>query len=505
MNLKDIIIPAILAFAITSGIRYFIEPSTSNNDEVVSGKKRKIVLSEDMVKPFNKDINFLESSSTDEPEETNVKIFNGNIVFTSEGAAIKHVCFDSFNNDPNDICVYQAQDIKQRGFILALDKPSPINYKLVKNIRMSDLTELIYQAEIDGSILTKTFEVYHDKNEINLTISMDSKESDNQYRLFIPVPFIQGTEMSEQSGIVNSSSSNTKINTVKNNEVSSSWDIPYIFGAQSRYFASVVFNEDGDRSQRGSFKTVDGRLISILETPRVKGDFSWKISSYYGPKQLQCIDKVDSKLDQILDYGWFGFISKILLKILNWIYNYVKNYGFSIILLTILLKTLILPITWNKDSAMKNQADLEKKMSYIRQKYKNDPIALEREQLELIKKSGFGGLSGILKSFIQLPLIIALQKLLINSIELYKAPFLWIPNLSAPDPYGILSIGIGIIMLVSMSANKKQSIKKILIPLGVMAMFVSFSLKLTSGLVLAIFINMIYDSLQSFVYRKFSK
>ena len=188
---------------------------------------------------------------------------------------------------------------------------------------------------------------------------------------------------------------------------------------------------------------------------------------------------------------------------LNILYKYLKNYGLAIIILTLIIKILLLPFTWNAESGLKKQAEIEKKMTYIKQKYRNDPEAMQREQLEIIKQNGMG-LGVIFANFAQLPFIIALQKILSNSVELYKAPFLWIPNLASSDPYSILSIVMGIMVLFGLMQNK-MSIKRSLFPLGLSLVFISFTTKLSAGLVLAILVNVVLSQLQSYVYRLIKK
>ena len=285
--------------------------------------------------------------------------------------------------------------------------------------------------------------------------------------------------------------------------MSAAWDIPKIFGTNSKFFAAIIYSQEGDKAQRGAFKVADNQLITILETPRIRGSGEWNLKAFVGPKKVDALELVDNRLTQILNYGWLTSLSKIMLKMLNILYKYLKNYGLAIIILTLIIKILLLPFTWNAESGLKKQAEIEKKMTYIKQKYRNDPEAMQREQLEIIKQNGMG-LGVIFANFAQLPFIIALQKILSNSVELYKAPFLWIPNLASSDPYSILSIVMGIMVLFGLMQNK-MSIKRSLFPLGLSLVFISFTTKLSAGLVLAILVNVVLSQLQSYVYRLIKK
>lgn len=504
MNIRDIVVPALLAFAIVTGVRYFFEPQ-ERTEQVVSGRKRIIPASEDLVKPLDKHVNFIDLPVSADYTETKVTTNNGYYVFTTQGAGLKQAYFklDSDNNDDQYLCAFNSTNVNFLAFLLALNIPTPVDYKLISH-NVTDLeTELVYQASSTNGLITKKFVISSQTNNIDLFVNLDSKDSDTQFRLFIPTPGLCGVSEDTIFGLVNTQSSSTKIKEINKDESQAAWDIPKIFGSESRYFASVVYSQDGDRAQRGSFKLENENLITVLETPRIKGTAEWSLKCYFGPKRADSLELVDKRLTQILNYGWFSVISKALLSLLNILFKYVKNYGLAIILLTLLLKLALLPISWKGEDGLKRQAELDKKMSYISQKFRNDPEALQREQLELLRKNGMG-LSGLLPNLIQFPFIIALQRVLANSIELYEAPFFWIPNLAAPDPYGVLSVLFGLAAFLGF-AKSKASIKKQLMPLGLTAVFISFTLKLSAGLVLAIFINVFLSQLQSYVYRKIKK
>lgn len=504
MNIRDIIMPALFAFAFTMGVRYFLDPKTEPEQEVVTGRKRLIPSSADLVKAIDKNINFIDKKSISDYTDTKVPTLNGYYVFTTQGASLKGAHFKHYDNNDEYLCALNAQNIDELGFIVGLNFPTPQDFELVEHNILENATVLVYKASINEGVLTKKFYVPKNSNSINLTISFDFQDTDAQLRLFMPTPYICGSESEDFFGVANTQSSKTNIKEIKKDEcLSAAWDIPKIFGTNSKFFASIVYFQDGDKAQRGAFKLADNQLVSILETPRIRGAGEWNIKAYFGPKKVNSLEAVDSRLTQILNYGWLTSLSKIMLKVLNALYQLFKNYGVAIIILTLLIKILLLPFTWNAESGLKKQAEVEKKMNYIRQKYRNDPEALQREQLEIIRQNGMG-LGVIFANFAQLPFIIALQKILSNSVELYKAPFLWIPNLSAADPYSILSIIMGIMVIFGLMQNK-MSIKKSLFPLGLSLVFISFTTKLSAGIVLAILVNVVLSQLQSYVYRLVKK
>jgi YidC/Oxa1 family membrane protein insertase len=172
--------------------------------------------------------------------------------------------------------------------------------------------------------------------------------------------------------------------------------------------------------------------------------------------------------------------------ILNWLNEYVHNYGFAIIILTALIRLLLLPFSLRAKKGLKDGAARQRELQYIQQKYKDDPQARAQAQAEYMRKHGFG-ISGCLPLLIQMPVFFGLSKVLSSSIELYQAPFLWIKDLSASDPYYILSVLVTLGILYRAFTSKDNAQRMPL--LGMAIVFGAFSATLPAGLVLYIAIG----------------
>jgi YidC/Oxa1 family membrane protein insertase len=187
--------------------------------------------------------------------------------------------------------------------------------------------------------------------------------------------------------------------------------------------------------------------------------------------------------------------------LLKFLYSLIGNYGLAIIVLTVLVKLLLLPFTYKSEASMRQQAEVQKKLAYLQQRYKDDPEKLNQERTELIRKHGMPGLGGCLPLLLQLPLFIALSRVLYSSIELYKAPMWWIPDLSASDPYYILPIGVAIVMLLqAATVDAKQRLSVIAMALVFGALTVNFA----SGLALYIFVSTLLTVVQTSTLRYFN-
>ena len=211
------------------------------------------------------------------------------------------------------------------------------------------------------------------------------------------------------------------------------------------------------------------------------------MSFYIGPKTSKDLTAVDDRLDGVIRYGFLASISKpisrFMLDLLNFFYRFSGNYGFAIILITLLLKLLMLPFTMRGEQALnknkQQRAQFEKKLKYIQEKYKDDPQTLAQERAELLKKHLLPGLGGIVPILLQLPIVWGLSVVLSQSIELYKASFLWIPDLSLPDPYYILPILTGIAVMLNPTGDSQQRLTSIVIGIFLIAFTANFSAGLT--------------------------
>jgi YidC/Oxa1 family membrane protein insertase len=155
---------------------------------------------------------------------------------------------------------------------------------------------------------------------------------------------------------------------------------------------------------------------------------------YYGPKDYMLLKSMGNQLAKAIDFGWFDILSKPLLWFMTWMHQYVGNYGVVIIIVTLLIKILFWPLTAKSYKSMKGMQKLQPKIMKMREKYKDDREAMNREMMQLYKAYKVNPLGGCLPMVIQIPVFIALYRLLDYSLELRHAPFmLWIKDLAAPD------------------------------------------------------------------------
>jgi YidC/Oxa1 family membrane protein insertase len=226
---------------------------------------------------------------------------------------------------------------------------------------------------------------------------------------------------------------------------------------------------------------------------------------YFGPKDLEILRKVEPTLDHTVDFGWFTVFAYPLLKILKWLYQFLQNYGLAIIFLTILLKIATYPLTYKSMKSMKKMAALQPQLQKIREKYKDDKEALNREMLTLMRSHGYNPAAGCLPILIQMPIFFALYRVLYSSIELYHAPFaLWIRDLSSHDPFYVTPVLLSLTMFIQQkltpntATDPAQAKMMQLMPL----IFGAFMLALPSGLTVYMLVNAITSILQQLILNK---
>ena len=513
MNVKELLLIVGLALATTWGIEYFFFNKNKNTTEGIQSGQSFVVPKEQqaLLKPLNAEVNFLEGKRPGAAELTEVETRYARLVFSTDGASLERLEFKrecgGVPQPLTTIFPVNSTEREKRCFLVALPEVTPYFYTLIDQKEIGDTVELTYQAETDLAIIKKTFTVFKQTHKLGLTLTLTPKnssaENELQARIFYPAPIIPDIATSDlKSAVISEAGGSIVKIPMAKLEANKGWFTPTVVGADDRYFIHVMADDPAQFVQRAYFKVAGAQeLYSILEGPAVSQEQSWSLSFYFGPKEEKALAEVDPRLEQTLDYaGWLAPISKLLLKILIFFYGYLCNYGLAIIALTILIKLLMLPLTLKGAQGMKKTTEMQRKLQYLQQKYKNDPEMLAQERAELIRKHGMPGMAGCLPLLLQIPIFIALSRILSSAIELYKAPFtFWITDLSAADPYYVLPLLIGLSMLLqATTVEPKQRMQFVIMALVFGALSVSFS----AGLCLYIFMSTFLGVAQTFVQNK---
>ena len=293
---------------------------------------------------------------------------------------------------------------------------------------------------------------------------------------------------------------------------------------QSRYFMSGIIPDQIEEARLQLSLKSDKFVVAQYQQPEkvipTGNQYTYNYHLFIGPKKISYLKNVGNNLEKLVDFGWFDFIARPFLWLLNTFYSVIPNYGVAIIILTILVKVLLWPLGQKSYKSMSEMKKLQPLMKEIREKYKDDKQRMNQEVMGLYKTYKINPLGGCLPMVVQLPVFFALYRMLYQAIELRHAPFfLWINDLSAPDrlfnfkfsipfmepPYGIpvLTVIMGASMLLQQKmsppmGDATQAKMMMFMPIIFTVIFINFS----SGLVLYWLVNNILSIAQQYYTQK---
>ena len=185
-------------------------------------------------------------------------------------------------------------------------------------------------------------------------------------------------------------------------------------------------------------------------------DFSSSSTFYVGPELTDTLKKIAPGLDLTIDYGWLWMLSSAIFWLLNWLHHYLGNWGLSIIMVTVFIKLVFYKMSESSYKSISKMKKIQPQLEALKKTHGEDKEKLALATRELFQREKVNPLGGCLPILIQIPFFIALYYVLIESVQLRHAPFvLWIKDLSAPDPYFVLPILMGVSMLLQQALNPK--------------------------------------------------
>ena len=229
--------------------------------------------------------------------------------------------------------------------------------------------------------------------------------------------------------------------------------------AKSQFFAVVLTAQDSPANGAEARKVElsgqkmrdEGGAVGAIETWIKLSGFDLvaggknirRFGLYAGPKEDWRLRRLAQGEDEVMEFGWMGIVSRPLLLVMNTIEKVVGSYGWSIVILTILLKAILWVPQAKANQSMKKMQILAPKLKEIQEKYKEEPTKLNGEMMKLYRDYGVNPLGGCLPMLIQMPVFLGFYYMLLSSVELRGQAFLWIHDLSRPDTIGYLP-GLGI-------------------------------------------------------------
>ena len=459
-------------------------------------------------------------------------------VFSNRGANIVHWILKEFRNDagqPLDLVPGGAGDATVKPFTLTVDDQATtarLNdaiYRLraATNGDTVDATAspqtIVFESEAsDGLKVIKTFvfeptsyvvnfsaTVHAGGQELNPTIHWGPGLGDDVART-PPASFFSPAYTLPAQAIVYNDGDVDRMDPA----VAGSLEGPFKYvGVDDHYFAAVLLNDEPARPVRLEYQPVhvplanDASIVSKyvstsvrFSAPPVNARF------FYGPKVFEELREIDPELTRAINFGIFSWLAVPLLGALKWVQGFVGNWGWSIVVLTILINMAMFPLRHKSVVSMRKMQEIQPQMKAIQERYAKYKVTdperqkMNTEVMALYKAKGVNPASGCIPMLLTLPFLIAFYSMLQMAIEIRGANFMgWITNLSAPDPFYILPIAMGAVQfwqtkIQPAAGDPTQQKIMMFMPL----MFAAMSFSFPSGLVLYWLVSTLFTIVQQY-------
>lgn len=356
------------------------------------------------------------------------------LIFVEPQAAIKEITFKDYQS---------SRLILQQGFLL-----EPVDLLFQKEKLSSDEAVFVYSGP--DKRITKRLLFHNSSYSIDLEIEIQNISS-SPLSLTLPLvlgvlDFAQDPNMARFQDIaVLTEEKNLHPNARR----------PAIFekikflSLRNRYFCAII--EPAEKNNYGAWvrkisaqESAIGLLLpEITLKPQQKTVHKFRI--YLGPQELQYISRINPEWSAVMYYGTFDLIANILLQTLEIIHRLVHNWGWTIIVLSLLIYAILFPLSLKQMRSMKEMQALQPAIEELRRNYKDNPQRLNKEIMALYRGHKVNPLGGCLPLLLQVPVFFALYQVLMRSVALKGANFLWIKDLSEPDRLFILPTALPIL------------------------------------------------------------
>lgn len=277
---------------------------------------------------------------------------------------------------------------------------------------------------------------------------------------------------------------------------------------QHYFMAAWVPNSEESNYFYSTKPTRDGRYTAGVVAPRVDvpvgGSFNTTQTFYAGPKIQSTLEELAPGLELTVDFGFLTVIAKPIFWLLNWLHDLLGNWGWAIVVLTLIIKLAFYKLSEISYKSMANMRKLAPRMQQLKERHGDDRQAMQQAMMKMYKEEKINPLSGCLPMLVPIPVFIALYWVLLESVEIRQAEWIfWYNDLSQSDPYFVLPIIMAASMFLQQKLNPTppdpiQARMMMIMPLVFSVMFLFFP----SGLVLYWVVNNIASIAQQYVITK---
>ena len=377
---------------------------------------------------------------------------------------------------------------------------------------------LTYQK--DGVTITKTFTFTHDKYPIDISYQIQNRSDQPwQGQMFAQLKrddskdpgmsnkgaLSMATYLGGAWGTPDDPYNKLKFKDFSDGELTASSDKGWV-GIVQHYFVSA-WTPDNFTGKFFSRETNGDYFIGFNSQPinvAANKQMTLDATLYAGPKVQSDLKEVAVGLNKTVDYGLLWPISKVLFALLEGIHKVLGNWGWSIIMLTILVKIALMWFSNKSYYSMAKMRAIAPRLQALKEEHGDDRMKMSQEMMAIYKEEKVNPMAGCLPILMQMPIFLALYWVLVESIELRHAPWiLWIQDLSAMDPWFILPLLMGVSMFVQQQLNPQPTDPmqaKVMKFLPII--FTAFMLFFPAGLVLYWTVNNLFSMTQQYIVNK---
>ena len=429
--------------------------------------------------------------------------------------------FVLLENNSNRVYVAQSGLIGQNGIDTAEGRAkyshTANNYVMEKGQQTLSVP-LTYKK--DGVTVTKTFTFTQDKYPIDISYQIQNASANAwQGQMFAQLKrddskdpgmsdkgaLSMATYLGGAWGTPDDPYNKLKFGKFNDGELTTTSDKGWV-GIVQHYFVSA-WTPENFTGKFFSRETGDEYFIGFNSQPvnvAPNKQVTLNATLYAGPKVQSELKEVAVGLNQTVDYGLLWPISKILFAVLDGIHKVIGNWGWSIILLTILVKIALMWFSNKSYYSMAKMRAIAPRLAALKEEHGDDRMKMSQEMMAIYKEEKVNPMAGCLPILMQMPIFLALYWVLVESVELRHAPWiLWIRDLSAMDPWFILPLLMGASMFVQQQLNPQPADPmqaKVMKFLPII--FTAFMLFFPAGLVLYWTVNNLFSMTQQYLINR---
>ena len=219
---------------------------------------------------------------------------------------------------------------------------------------------------------------------------------------------------------------------------------------KQHFFTTALISESGfEKPTRVEF-AVDNESSYVKQCKALftvpydhQAEETFAMSFYCGPNHFQTLKELDLGMEKIIDLGFFGFVSRwLVIPVFNWLNSFNISFGIIILILTVLIRIILLPLTFKSFMATAKMRVLQPEVAELNKKYADEPMKKQQELMGLYRKAGVNPLGGCIPGLLQIPILFAMFRFFPTSIELRQESFLWAKDLSTYDSIANLPFNI---------------------------------------------------------------